>query len=551
VNALKQFNVGSRAMVHERFLRVKQFLMKDMLLYVFIALALIIRLVFWFYTKRIWEDYMITATGIENALNGFGLTHHVSERVHYFTSPMAVLIPLLFHPIAGGILIMRIASLISTVGTIFIAYRICRFMNFNSTALVFVLSYLSFDFLHIIFGMTGMETQIGVFIVLLAVFLFMQFYSENVAMEIKKKDSLLGICLGLCMLCRPDFVIVCLCIGMWILFTKPSRLPRVVIFALIIYLPWIIFTILYYGSPIPNTILAKSRYGGGPLPPLDPLNVVKMILERWTVWAPIYEYTEITSNNSAIRSVSCLVVIALISLAITGAIGGSKKKKVFHIVTAIFMLFVLYDVAFVHNEYFMWYLPPFTALAAILVGAGINSLSTLFDAKARFVAIPLCIIMISAYILPLPFMLPLVKQSQLEIEEGVLKKVGIRLSELMDDDDTVTLEPLGYIGYYARNKTIYDYPGLGSKIAVESLKRRQQGYYRLGWLIRDLAPDFACLRPNEYEEVRQQIYDFDTVYTLIDIIKSDKYIFSSGPLVSNRSGNSYFLIFQRNVSSIN
>src|SRR4029077_19883485 len=86
-------------------------LLEQRMLCCFIALALVLRLVFWFYTHRVWEDALITITAARNVWEGVGLTHHASEpRVHSFTSPLTVLIPLLAEQFNAGLLALRLAT---------------------------------------------------------------------------------------------------------------------------------------------------------------------------------------------------------------------------------------------------------------------------------------------------------------------------------------------------------------------------------------------------------------------------------------------------------
>src|SRR4051794_4994836 len=56
-----------------------------------IAGAVAVRIFFWAYTQRRYEDALITLTHAVNAVDGLGLTHHPGEgRVHGFTSAVSV-----------------------------------------------------------------------------------------------------------------------------------------------------------------------------------------------------------------------------------------------------------------------------------------------------------------------------------------------------------------------------------------------------------------------------------------------------------------------------
>src|SRR4051812_13843091 len=102
-----------------------QMLRANPLLLTFIIVAVVVRLAFWFYTQRIWEDSLITLTAARNVWEGHGLTHHASEpRVHSFTSPISVLIPLIGIPFQGGLAALRLSSLAGAVAAVYFAYRI-------------------------------------------------------------------------------------------------------------------------------------------------------------------------------------------------------------------------------------------------------------------------------------------------------------------------------------------------------------------------------------------------------------------------------------------
>ncbi len=189
----------------------------------------------------------------------------------------------------------------------------------------------------------------------------------------------------------------------------------------------------------------------------------------------------------------------------------------------------------------MWYIPPFTALFAISVAAGIAAISH----RSRHAAIAISVALSVAYIAPLPFMTELDRRVQTDVEEAVRIKVGQRLNELMTSEDTVVMEPLGYIGFYARNKTVYDYPGLGSKIAVAAIKNMPMEP-SLSALIAYLKPTYAVLRPSELDNLRQLFPEEAKKYAEVDNFKSpDTMNFEIGPISYWWRGDSDFSILKR------
>jgi hypothetical protein len=91
---------------------------------------------------------------------------------------------------------------------------------------------------------------------------------------------------------------------------------------------------------------------------------------------------------------------------------------------------------------------------------------------------------------------------------------GRKLNQLMGRDDTVVLEPLGFVGWEARNKTIYDFPGLGSRVAVAAL--RDMPNASLEALAAALKPTFLMLRPAELAALRSVYPGVAAAYEPVD-----------------------------------
>src|SRR5271165_155402 len=215
--------------------------------------ACVLRLFFWYYTGRTWEDALITVLHSENAVSGLGLTHdHPGQPpVHGFTSPLSVLIPLagdLVH-VGWGLLLLKLVSALVSIPTILLAASVAGHPTFKLNVwLVYLLcGYLAFEHHQILWGMGGMETQVAVFV------LFLTLYTA-----LNENYTALGISMALCVYARPDFVLFLIPVVLYVLLTKRSELFRTLAIAAALYAPWLIFTTLYYGSPIPHTIIAKG-----------------------------------------------------------------------------------------------------------------------------------------------------------------------------------------------------------------------------------------------------------------------------------------------------
>src|SRR5262245_16228651 len=119
-----------------------------------------VRLAFWAFTGRVWEDALITIAHARNAVAGIGLTHHAGEPpTQGFTSALSVLIPLVGEAVSrdGGLVAIRLASLVAVVVAIVTADALGRRLDLDRWPRLLVMGYLAVDANHIFYGMSGME----------------------------------------------------------------------------------------------------------------------------------------------------------------------------------------------------------------------------------------------------------------------------------------------------------------------------------------------------------------------------------------------------------
>lgn len=480
---------GLRARLENLATRILQTLRDNPLLTVFIAVALVTRLVFWFYTGRVWEDALITITAARNVWEGFGLTHHASEpRVHSFTSPISVLIPMVAEPFHAGLLALRLSSLAGSIAAVYFAYRIGIALAFHWAAQVFVLTYLSCDQGQIFFGMGGMETQV-VTAIALATFHF--YLSEN--------WRALGFACGLATISRPEFIMFLLPpIALALLLFHRQAIFAVALRAMAIAAPWYLFATLYYGSPVPNTIVAKSLSYRIGLFSASWKGIWEFTVTSWRDYAPFKQFWCVIATP--LPDIALKIVVGTVAfLFVAGLVLAGLRKPKLLIAGAAVIGFVAYRNSTVMISYYMWYLLPFTALGFVLAGYALSQMA----AKAPWLATPIALALAGCYAMHLPFSMPLDKKVEQAIEIDVRERTGYLLAALMTKaDDTVVLEPLGFIGWAAFNRTVYDYPGLGSKVSVRAVKNMPEP--GVAALVDALQPTYAVLRPNEFEDLTQK-----------------------------------------------
>lgn len=455
----------------------------------FVFLALVIRLVFWLYTGRIWEDALITITAARNLWDGVGLTHHASEpRVHSFTSPISVLIPLIGEGFHASLLLLRLSSLAAAGATIWFAYFIGERLRFRWAAHVLALSYLAFDQLQIFFGMAGMETQVVTAIALGLIYFYLD-----------RNWRALGICAGLSAIARPEFVMFLLpALGGALLLFQRNAIIKVAATASCIAGPWYLFATLYYGSPVPNTIVAKSLSFRNGFLSAPREFVLHYVTDSWREYVPFHEFwiarwTAAPAPDAALKSLLALVTV----LFVIGMGRVVWQRSGVTIAVAAVLGFLFYRNTVVLNSYYMWYLVPFAALAVLVVGAGVTTVEQWSPPAATLIAL----VVAFAYAMHVPCSMPLDRKVQQTIETAVREKTGRLLATMMGPGDTVVLEPLGFMGWAARNRTIFDFPGLGSKVSVRAIKQIAEP--SVAALVDALQPTYAVLRPNEFQDLAQ------------------------------------------------
>jgi len=486
----------------------------DVMLRGFIAAAVAARLVFWTTTNRMFEDGLTTITHARNVPLGLGLVHHAGEgNVHGFTSAIGVLIPLageLVHQ-GSGMLAMRVASLIAVCIALVYARLICRDLRLGAFPTAFVLAYLAFDQNMIFYGMSGMETQVAVTVILGGVY------------HVRRQDLVAsGIWLGLAPLARPEFV---LWVAPALAYLALANLRRGIAaggIAGAIVAPWILFTTAYYGSPIPNTVVAKAAVSpipailsnGSPLPWLEWLfgqvtGHIELLLYHFE------PFHEVWSTAAAPLPGPVLIVIAVV-VADLFAIGlvASRQVAGWWPALAFVGFFFAYRVYFIPTiNYYDWYLPPFLALVMIVVAAGLQRIYVWRPMITKFLSVALAF----AFAMHVPFSFGVESKVQ-AVENEVRTNVAEYLKATVPPGESVTSESAGYIGFYGGVK-LFDYPGLTSKTSVRALQALPPDQRDLPHLVAALRPDWLVLRPWELNSLREQFPEIAAEYQVVRVFQ--------------------------------
>lgn len=473
-----------------------------------LGLGFFVAILYSVFTNHIWEDFFITFRHSQNLVEGHGLLYNAGERVHGFTSPLGVLVPALLYWVSGAksyiaaLWLFRILGALLFGWTAMLAWQMLRNKSASAFAGMVFLSFFLFDVKAVAYSVNGMETGFMLFFLALAV---------SRLSQIREGDwKTLGIAASGLMWTRPDsFIYIAILLLSAILFrwfeVKPhfATLVKGALCAAVLYLPWILVAWWYYGTPIPNTVLAK---GGGLHPHLLP-TAFPMTLAQWTQvpffktaatpFLPIYFFlggwpwwTEYWAELlGALTAFYWLLPVA-------DRMGRASSFA--------FLLSVVYLSCI---PPFPWYLVPAAFFGWIAV-ASAAAKAWSYTRKVQPWAFALPATALAAFVLlNAGFGLSnayTMRIQQQEVEFGNRKQIGLWLKENVKPTESIMLEPLGYVGYFSEAH-MTDFPGLVSP-AIVRLRESQPGMtYRQ--VIEATTPKWLVLRPGETSAFVEAHYD--------------------------------------------
>jgi len=208
-------------------------------------------------TRSAWvcDDAFITFRVVDNFWNGHGLRWNVAERVCVFTHPLYLLLLLAIHPLSGelyyssiflGLLLSSLA-----IGLVFVGF------SSRIPHLVLVFGLLASSKAFVDFSTSGLENPL--LYLLLSVFYWLVFRRNG---RSDRDLFALGLTASLSVLTRMDTILLyapLLLLTLWQ--ARRLRCSFLLFLAFTPFLAWEIFSLVYYGSLVPNTYHAKLSTG--------------------------------------------------------------------------------------------------------------------------------------------------------------------------------------------------------------------------------------------------------------------------------------------------
>ncbi len=446
------------------------------------------------FTGHMWEDYLITFRASLNLATGHGLVFQPGERVHSFTSPLGTLLPALF-ALGGGPNVaiwalwgLRLASAAALAATVWIALRAYHEhgvgrLAATAAALAFVLDPKTVDF-----AMNGMETA---FVALFAMLTWRAFTSGA---------RLWPCALGFAGLqwTRPDGCVYFGAIaGAWLLIgatrdiawrTRIFAVARAIAVGGLIYLPWFVFAWVYYGTPVPHTILAKvqtqTTAEAATVLALYPWRLLFDHATLQNLFMPAYYF--FGGWPAPLPWISRLLAVGAALAWVWPAVPRPGR------VASLALFFGGFYLSSIPAA--PWYHPGWITLACLSWGYLLHAVATRGSAPgwaaAGRTSATLLVLVQGALFACVAWQM---RCQQKLIEEDNRTEIGRWLRKTAAPQDTVFLECLGYIGYYSGLKML-DFPGLSSREVVAT---RRAGNRTWPQIITALKPTWLVLRPHE------------------------------------------------------
>lgn len=289
-------------------------------------------------TAWVAEDAFITFRVVDNVLNGYGPVWNIGERVQVYTHPLWFFLVLpgnmLWHNPYYVVLILSYICLAVWLALMVKLMRQAENKYVVAILLTLILSRGFVDYLS-----SGLENPL--LNVLIAIYVLL-FISTQV---LPKKLFGMSLLISLAYLTRPDAIFLLappLLYVMYRYIKEYNLFLRPFWVGLIPFIGWEIFSIIYYGSFIPNTALAKVNIG---YPVIDKVN-------------QSYRYFVFNFIHDPVTS---LLILSSIILAVL------TKKKVCLLLSSGMVLHLCY-ITYVGADYMLGrFLTPLVSVAVIII----------------------------------------------------------------------------------------------------------------------------------------------------------------------------------------
>jgi len=443
------------------------------------AFSFAIRLIVFWQTGYTYEDSHITYRYAENLAEGNGFVYNEGERVLGTTTPLYTLLlaiaTSLGIPISwSGFLIPALAASVTPVIAALLLQGVLARIWIWLVAILLALSPADIQW-----SITGMETGLVTGLGWLAFYLYE-----------KQRYHSLAICSALLILLRVDAVMLVGILGLFYIFRERSIPQKPLIIFLLMIVPWVTFSVYYFGSFVPNSVFAKKVAYIGHASSVEPNLLLIAKLFFWQA-GPI---------SAGVAFFSLLGMIRIF------------WDKSLRFLIPIVSWFLLYYLAYILSKTHIhpWYVVPPLGVWLICYVIGfswcIQSLivwcKRFFNREYIKILIDQFIPILATACIAVGMVIPLKTTYQRICDEQIFedtirKSIGLWLRSNTAPDASVFLEPIGYIGYYSQRYILDDVGLVSPELIPFNIETASPQRFRRKILT--FMPDYVVVRKRRFD----------------------------------------------------
>lgn len=200
------------------------------------------------------DDTYIYLTYARNFIESGELSFNKGDLTYGFTSPLWLALIIILSPIFKNILLIpTFLSISFAIAYLLLWWRIINLEEINFKHKLLFFTIISLDPNLVKHAYTGLETTAVYFFSLLLLYYFILRNRKN------NNSVFIGILIGLAYLVRPDlmlFIVILFLFNYKSVFSNKNAIS--ILISLIIIVPWLIFSKMYFGGFFPSTFYAKG-----------------------------------------------------------------------------------------------------------------------------------------------------------------------------------------------------------------------------------------------------------------------------------------------------
>lgn len=420
--------------------------------FLLILFSFLLNLGWMYYANYTEEDAFITFRFAQQIAAGNGFVYNPGEPIYGSTTPLLTLL------LAGWLKFIstnvitgaRILNLTAVALMLVFTWLALKALKRSLTEQVFVLLILLASAKLIYMNTQGMETPLGLALLAASWYFWL-----------KDRVNLTGALGGLLLWVRVDFILWILVLVALTAASNWRKALRMMWMTAAVYLPWALFAIFYFGSPVPFTVTAKwvaySQFNASPY------------------LGHLTKIVEYLSPFRAEEKISLLGAAITTCLAAWGLWTHRFRAQKGLLLPVVFILLEITRLTVTRATFFNRYFIPILWAAMILSGLGLGALWE----GVKSTRIPRALMIFFVLVLfGLQAQTGLLfaksaRDRQYYRHDLSLKEMGLWLKNNSDPTSVILLEPLGYVGYYSE-RMMLDEVGLVTP-AVVGLKRQRIG----------------------------------------------------------------------------